>query len=876
MLEALRTLMQRWFGTSQVSTNAIDYGNSASLPIAPPPPVHDNENAHAHLVPYDENLLERARTQWQFGDWASLANIARETLQHHPDRAKLALLVATANLQENRDDLARQFIRLAQDWGCNKKLIAQILISGVHNSLGRAAAVGNQATRAMQHFENAITLVSPGGEVRLLAKARGSEQLAQLGINGARFNVTTENAQPATQMSLRKSMAAQSEELEKYNAQIENRQIAITKELHSVRQLLDSTIKKEVSNATKQLEAFLGVQNYFNTGSLPELSTEAHSWPISADFAVYLLELLEFNNYDLVIEFGSGVSTLLIAKTLAKISKGRPTGATVKQIAFEHLEKFHTQTMASLQHANLADAVNLVLAPLQSWQAPNGNTYQYYACESALAEFAQHVPTAGLRVLVLVDGPPASTGKHARYPAAPMVLRYFNDAHIDLLLDDYIRDDEKEIAKLWESDFNAAGKQHSINLRKLEKDACLFSLPSPHPAVSKTLPTAESGRLARGLGPLQNRKIVIMVWFRSRFGGGLQENIKDSALAILAAGGTPVVFCPPSALAQELAVIGVRVRISEFDEPNLAETVIREEGKIDLLHCHPGPCKTLALEIAKTTNTPVVMTIHGRWHDHLPEYISSIKSVITVSPFIADEIRGFAPEARARLVVIPNGVDTNIFHPVRPPTLANPISSLNVNSFVLYCARLDEDKVVAIQFMQQIWQKQAVGEFPAFQWRIAGDGPLKAEVMAKAHEIFGEDQQCVHFLGWQNRPQLAALMQQARATLVSGRACLEALACGCPAIAVGYQGYSLINDWENFMDAAYCNFGGHGSQTSSKNEEDASKFLQTFFNNTDWPAQCEQQTLQFAPILQAIKTNFDREIVGSHLIDLYSGIIATA
>ena len=29
----------------------------------------------ACLCPYDENLLERSRTQWQFGDWQSLAEI---------------------------------------------------------------------------------------------------------------------------------------------------------------------------------------------------------------------------------------------------------------------------------------------------------------------------------------------------------------------------------------------------------------------------------------------------------------------------------------------------------------------------------------------------------------------------------------------------------------------------------------------------------------------------------------------------------------------------------------------------------------------------------------------------------------------------------
>ncbi|ADH86530.1 hypothetical protein [Desulfurivibrio alkaliphilus] len=51
------------------------------------------------MVPYDETLLERSRTQWQFGDWQSLAQINRDRLQHHPDRAKPALPAAPGHLQ---------------------------------------------------------------------------------------------------------------------------------------------------------------------------------------------------------------------------------------------------------------------------------------------------------------------------------------------------------------------------------------------------------------------------------------------------------------------------------------------------------------------------------------------------------------------------------------------------------------------------------------------------------------------------------------------------------------------------------------------------------------------------------------------------------
>jgi hypothetical protein len=116
----------------------------------------------AHVVPYDENLLERARTQWQFGDWESLAKLDRETLQHHPDRAKLALLAAAGQFQQGDARLGRTFVRLAQDWGCSRKLISQIIIAGTHNSLGRAAALLGQEARALAHFNDAIAIGTPG------------------------------------------------------------------------------------------------------------------------------------------------------------------------------------------------------------------------------------------------------------------------------------------------------------------------------------------------------------------------------------------------------------------------------------------------------------------------------------------------------------------------------------------------------------------------------------------------------------------------------------------------------------------------------------------------------------------------------------------
>jgi len=436
-----------------------------------------------HLVPYDENLLERSRTQWQFGDWASLAALSQDTLQHHPDRAKLALLAAAGHAQLGQTEPARQYTRLAQDWGCPKKLVAQVLISGTHNSLARAAAVSGRPVQARSHFEHAVRIGMPHADASLLTPARAQKQLADMGLaQSIGLNATSPQVltgdrtawqvptQQPTQIAVDEITQTLAQQKTDLDAQLKKQ----ADELIRMRKFLDSSLKKEVANAAKQIEAAIGLQSYFATGDLPNINVERHSWPISPDFALYLISLLETNDYDVIIEFGSGISTTIIAKTLAKMAARRQQKLPVAVLSFDHLEQYYNQTLAQLRQADLAESVQLVLAPLQPYTAPNGNTYPYYACQEALAALARGHTAAGSRVLVVVDGPPAATGKHARYPAAPCVLAAFKGAQIDFLLDDYIRDDEKEIAVLWQELFTANQVPHTTTTRQLEKDACLI------------------------------------------------------------------------------------------------------------------------------------------------------------------------------------------------------------------------------------------------------------------------------------------------------------------------------------------------------------------------------------------------------------------
>lgn len=440
--------------------------------------------AHAvQLVPYDENLLELTRMHWQSGDWVSLAKLQRETLQHHPDRARLALLAAGGHQQLGNMSAARELARLAQDWGCSRKLISQVLIAGLHNTLGRASAIAGRSHEALGHFEKAVDIAAFSGDIRSHVNRRIQGELGQFGVTAleAFKPLLSNNRAPA---SCEIAVQQLSEEFQKQHQALSEQIRQQNVEMTKLRQSLERTVKSEMLNAAQQLEAFMGVQNFINYGErLPGM----HGWPISPDFALYLIELIECNNYDLILEFGSGTSTVIIAKTLKRLSERNNEEKAVVQIAFEHLKNYYTKTLADLSQSNLAHNVELELSPLIPYTAINGITYQYYDCESKLADTAVKIQEEGktVKVLVIVDGPPGTTGVHARFPAVPLVLRHLKDAVIDVVLDDYKRNDEKEVAQMWLEQVSQLKLNVEVTERKMEKDACLISINNSEQVVGK-------------------------------------------------------------------------------------------------------------------------------------------------------------------------------------------------------------------------------------------------------------------------------------------------------------------------------------------------------------------------------------------------------
>lgn len=143
-----------------------------SEPLAANEHIAVIEPEPATIEPYDDALLDVCRTRWQLADWEALVQIEGETLHNHPQRAKIALLVAAAFFQLGRNQEAQRLLQSALDWGASSRQAAQMLMSGTFYSLAEARALLDHAEEARAHHLDALRTGGVPGDVELIARVR--------------------------------------------------------------------------------------------------------------------------------------------------------------------------------------------------------------------------------------------------------------------------------------------------------------------------------------------------------------------------------------------------------------------------------------------------------------------------------------------------------------------------------------------------------------------------------------------------------------------------------------------------------------------------------------------------------------------------------
>ena len=214
---------------------------------------------------------------------------------------------------------------------------------------------------------------------------------------------------------------------------------------------LEKELKKEIRQTFRQLEA---LQNLNAVLPANDVLPATRVWAASPDLLVVLVDLVISERPSLVVECGSGASTLWLALAMRRFKiDGRI-------IALEHDPVFGAKTRDFLARHDVRDLAEVRDAPLESFSL-DGETYSWYARRA-------WEDLTGIDLL-FVDGPPATTGHQARYPALPLLSGSLSPV-ATAVLDDLVVPDMQKVLRLWLDAYPDFGSE----ILPLEKQAAVL------------------------------------------------------------------------------------------------------------------------------------------------------------------------------------------------------------------------------------------------------------------------------------------------------------------------------------------------------------------------------------------------------------------
>jgi predicted O-methyltransferase YrrM len=235
---------------------------------------------------------------------------------------------------------------------------------------------------------------------------------------------------------------------------IGNLAVESTRILDAVRRIETDTkieIKKEIKQTFRQLEA---LQNLSVVLPANDVLPATRGWAASPDLLAVLVDLVAAERPSLVVECGSGASTLWLALAMRRFEiDGRI-------VALDHDPVFGGKTRDLLARHDVGDLAEVRDAPLESFSL-DGETYSWYARRA-------WEDLTGIDLL-FVDGPPATTGHLARYPALPLLSGSLSLV-TTAVLDDLVVPDMQKVLRLWLDAYPDFGSE----ILPLEKQAAVL------------------------------------------------------------------------------------------------------------------------------------------------------------------------------------------------------------------------------------------------------------------------------------------------------------------------------------------------------------------------------------------------------------------
>jgi predicted O-methyltransferase YrrM len=208
----------------------------------------------------------------------------------------------------------------------------------------------------------------------------------------------------------------------------------LSERLWALQDSLDRVTHSGTVSTTLEVYAALAIANRF-----PGLTIPATDFSMRFGNLMTIIDLLDTTKPRLVVELGSGISTLLVAAWMREQGAG-------KVWSFEHDASWCEITRRHLERSGLSPLAEVVLAPLCERRCSSYRLKWY--------DLEEHITCLGSIDMLIVDGPPVTSDPTGmcRLPALEVFSEHLSPNAV-IVLDDASRRSEQTVVKTWKQTF---------------------------------------------------------------------------------------------------------------------------------------------------------------------------------------------------------------------------------------------------------------------------------------------------------------------------------------------------------------------------------------------------------------------------------------